>query len=401
MAKRTIEQVDVKGKRVLMRVDFNVPVERGEIRDDRRITAAIPSIRSVLERGGRLVLMSHLGRPEGEGYEEKFSLKPVAKRLGELLDSEVRVPSESCSSAESEKAAEALEDGQAILLENLRFHPGEKGGDAAFAATLAAMGEIYCNDAFGTSHRSDASMVAVPQAMEGRPRVAGLLLASELEFLSSKLENPERPYAAVLGGAKVSDKLAAVEHLIPRTEHLLIGGAMAYTFLKALGKDVGESRVESDRLDDARRMIELAAREDCDLHLPIDHVCSTEFSASSGDVEVFKDQIKPGFLGLDIGPETQTRFSGVLEQAKTIVWNGPMGVFEWPPFAVGTGAVARAIAKATDNGALSIVGGGDTASAAAKLGVADRVSHLSTGGGASLAMISGERLESVELLDDE
>jgi phosphoglycerate kinase len=400
VAKQTIEQVDVAHKRVLMRVDFNVPIENGKITDDRRIQAAMPSIRSVLDRGGRLILMSHLGRPSGEGFEAKHSLKPVAERLGELLGKGVSVPSEDPASDESEKAAESLEDGDVILLENLRFHPGEKGGNGAFAATLAGMGEIYCNDAFGTSHRDDASMVAVPRAMEGRPRVAGLLLEKELTFLSEKLESPERPYAAVLGGVKVSDKIGAVEHLIPRTDHLLIGGAMAYTFLKALGKEVGSSRVETDRIADAKRMLELAAHESCDLHLPIDHVCSTQFASSSGDVEVFKDHIKPGFMGLDIGPETQTRFAGVIEDAKTVVWNGPMGVFEWPPFAVGTGSVARAIAKASDAGALTIVGGGDTASAASTFDIEDRVSHVSTGGGASLAMIAGETLESVELLDD-
>jgi len=400
VAKRTIEQVDVKHKRVLMRVDFNVPIDNGRITDDTRIKAALPSIRSVIDRGGRLILMSHLGRPEGEGFEAKHSLRPVAERLSELLGRPVTVPSENPASSESEKAADAMEDGDVVLLENLRFSKGEKNGDPAFAATLASMGEIYVNDAFGTSHRDDASMVALPQAMEGRPRVAGLLLEKELDFLARKLADPERPYVAVLGGAKVSDKIGAVEHLIPRTDHLLIGGAMAYTFLKALGKNVGDSRVEADRVADAKRMLELAAHKSCDLHLPIDHVCSTQFASSSGDVKVFKDQIEPGFMGLDIGPESQTRFAGVIENARTVVWNGPMGVFEWPPFAVGTGSVARAIAKATDAGALTIVGGGDTASAVAAFGIADRVSHVSTGGGASLAMIAAETLESVELLDD-
>jgi len=400
VAKQTIDQVDVAHKRVLMRVDFNVPVSGGKVQDDTRIRAALPSIKSVLERHGRLVLMSHLGRPEGSGYEAGASLKPAADRLGELLGREVRFPSQSCVDADAAAAVEALEDGDVLLLENLRFDPGEKKGDPAFAATLAGYGEVYCNDAFGTSHRTDASMVAVPGAMTDRPRVAGLLLREELRFLSTSLADPQKPYVAVLGGAKVSDKLAAVEHLIPRTSDILIGGAMAYTFLKALGRKVGSSRVEQGRVEDAKRMLDLAARESCDLHLPDDHVCSTQFSGTSGDIDVFEDAIDDGYMGLDIGPRTQGRYAGVIEGGKTIVWNGPMGVFEWAPFAVGTSTVARAIAKATDAGALSIAGGGDTASAAAAAGVAGRFSHVSTGGGASLEMISGAALESVELLDD-
>jgi len=399
VAKQTIEQVDVSGKRVLMRVDFNVPLEGGVVQDDRRIRMALPTIRSVVDRGGRLILMSHLGRPGGEGYEEASSLKPAAEKLSELLGTPVAFPSTDCTDSASEDAVNALGDGEVLLLENLRFHKGEKNGDASFAATLASYGAIYCNDAFGTSHRSDASMVAVPEAMPGRPKVCGLLLRDELKFLSEALANPARPYAAVLGGAKVSDKLAAVEHLIPRTDHILIGGAMAYTFLKALGKNVGSSRVEEDRLKDAKRMLDLAAREECDLHLPEDHVCSTTFSSNASDVRVIEGGIDDGWMGLDIGPDTQGRYAGVLEKCKTIVWNGPMGVFEWPAFAVGTASVGKAIANATASGATSIVGGGDTASAAAAAGVAEKMTHVSTGGGASLEMISGTPLRSVELLD--
>lgn len=399
MGKRTIDQVDVAGKRVLMRVDFNVPMDGGVITDDRRIRAALPSIRSVLDRGGRLVLMSHLGRPSGDGFEADASLGPVAAHLSELLGRPVEVPSESCSDSDAERAVEAMEDGDVLLLENLRFDAGEKKGNESFAATLASYGEVYVNDAFGASHRRDASMVAVPRAMEGRPRVAGLLLRDELRFLSEALANPERPYLAILGGAKVSDKLAAVEHLIPRTDHIIIGGAMAYTFLMALGKDVGDSRVEADRIDDAERMLELAAASPCELHLPVDHVCSTQFSEGSGDVTVCEDHIVAGSMGLDIGPKTQAHYAGVIERSRTIVWNGPMGVFEWPAFAVGTSVVAQAVASATDRGAVSVVGGGDTASAAAHFGVAERLTHVSTGGGASLEMISGARLAAVELLD--
>lgn len=401
MGKRTIEQVDVTGKRVLMRVDFNVPLKDGAVQDDRRIRMALPSIKSVIERGGRLVLMSHLGRPGGEGYEAAYSLKPAADVLSALLGRPVAFPSTDCTDSASEQTVEALGDGEVLLLENLRFHKGEKGGDPAFAATLASYGEIYCNDAFGTCHRAHASMVGVPEAMPSRPKVCGLLVRDELKFLSDALADPDRPYAAVLGGAKVSDKLAAVEHLIPRTDHIVIGGAMAYTFLKALGKKVGSSRVEENRLKDAQRMIDLAAREECDLHLPTDHVCATQFSATPGHVKVMDGAIEDGWMGLDIGPATQNHFAGVLESCRTIVWNGPMGVFEWPAYAVGTNAVGNAIAKATAGGARSVVGGGDTAAAAAATGVADKMTHISTGGGASLEMISGATLRSVELLDED
>ncbi|MEC9372279.1 MAG: phosphoglycerate kinase, partial [Planctomycetota bacterium] len=353
---KTIDQVDVKGKRVLMRVDFNVPIEGGRIRDDRRIEMALPSIKSVLERGGRLILISHLGRPEGKGYEEEHSLKPCADRLGELLGRSVGFPSNDCIDSAAGDAVSNLQDGEVVVLENLRFHKAEKKGDPEFAGRLAVYGDIYCNDAFGTCHRNDASMVAVPKAMSGRPRVAGFLVAKEVEFFRRALEAPARPFVAVLGGAKVSDKIGAVENLIRQTDAVVIGGAMAYTFLKANGVDVGASRVETERLDDARRMIKLAAEEACDLHLPSDHVCSTEFAERSGDIETFKDAIPAGFMGLDIGPQTQGRFAKVIEKAKTVVWNGPMGVFEWRPFSIGTQQVAAAVAEATERGAVSIVG---------------------------------------------
>ncbi len=401
MPKKTIDQVNVKGKRVLMRVDFNVPIEGGKITDDRRIREALPSIKSVTERGGRLILCSHLGRPEGKGYEAEFSLAPCAKRLSELLGHDVAFPSQDCIDEKSAAAVKGLADGQALLLENLRFHKGEKKGDPDFARKVAADGEIYCNDAFGTCHRPDASMVAVPKAMEGKPRVCGLLLRKEIKYLSEMLASPAKPYVAVLGGAKVSDKIGVVERLIPRTSAILIGGAMAYTFLKAMGKTVGKSRVEEDRLKDAKRMLEAAAKAKCDLHLPIDHVASTEFAERSGDIEMFQGEIPAGYMGLDIGPETQNDFTRVISRAKTIVWNGPMGVFEWMPFRIGTQQVAEAIAEATErNGAVSIVGGGDSAAAAEKFGVAGRVSHVSTGGGASLEMLAGAEFESLGLLDE-
>ena len=297
-------------------------------------------------------------------------------------------------------AVKALQPGEVLLLENLRFHSGEKAGDAAFAGKLAAYGTVYVNDAFGTAHRKDASMVAVPNTMNG-PKAAGLLLAKELSFLSDHLESPEKPYVVVLGGAKVADKIPVIEHLMPKAQEVLIGGAMSYTFLAALGRHVGASKVEKERLADAKRMIDLAGRLDADLVLPQDHVCSDRFAATGGKVEVFDDAIGEGFMGLDIGPKTQMDFMMRLKKAKTIVWNGPMGVFEWTPYAVGTRSIASAVAGATaENGAVSVVGGGDSAAAAERFGVADKVSHVSTGGGASLELLAGGEFDSVKLLDN-
>jgi phosphoglycerate kinase len=399
VAKKTIQSVEVAGKRVLTRVDFNVPVEGGQITDDRRIREALPTINSIISRGGKAVLMSHMGRPEGNGYEEDDSLAVVAQQLSDLLGKPVAFPSKDCVDGAAAAAVGAMKDGEVLLLENLRFHKGEKKGDPAFAAKLAAYGDIYCNDAFGTAHRPDASMVAVPQAMAGKARVAGFLLEKELKFLSEALAAPAKPFVVVLGGAKVSDKMGAIEHLLPKASAIVVGGAMAYTFLKAMGKKVGTSRVEEDRLADAKRAIDLAARLKAELHLPVDHVCSTQFSESSGDIEVFDEQIKDGYMGLDIGPKTQTKYALLLRKAKTIVWNGPMGVFEFSPFSQGTQQVAKAIADATGAGAVSIVGGGDSAAAVEKFGFASRMTHVSTGGGASLEMLEGKKFQSVELLD--
>lgn len=400
MPKKTIAAIPVADQRVLTRVDFNVPIEDGQITDDRRIAAAIPTIKSIIDRGGRAILMSHLGRPEGQGHEAEHSLKPAADRLGQLLGKPVAFPSTDCTDAAAAQAVAAMKNGDVLLLENLRFHKGEKKGDTGFAAKLAAYGDIYCNDAFGTAHRPDASMVAVPQAMAGKPRVAGLLLERELKYLSDALRAPAKPFVVVLGGAKVSDKMAAIESLLPKADALLVGGAMAYTFLKALGRKVGSSRVEEDRLADAKRALDLAAKLHAELLLPTDHVCSTVFAAHGGDIEVFDGDIKDGYMGLDIGPKTIAKYSQVLSRAKTVVWNGPMGVFEWPPFAVGTSQVARAIADATAKGCTSIVGGGDSAAAVEKFGLADKMSHVSTGGGASLEMLEGKKFQSVDLLDE-
>jgi phosphoglycerate kinase len=400
MPKKNISAVDVSGKRVLVRVDFNVPVEGGSITDDRRIREALPTIKSIIDRGGKAVLMSHMGRPEGTGYSAEDSLKLAGDKLAELLGKPVQFPSTDCTDGAAAGAVAALKNGEVLLLENLRFHKAEKKGDPAFAAKLAAYGDVYVNDAFGTCHRPDASMVAVPKAMAGKPRVVGFLVEKEIKFLSEAIGNPAKPFVVVLGGAKVSDKMGCIDNLLPKASAIIVGGAMAYTFLAALGHKIGTSRVETDKIADAKKTIDLAAKLKAELLLPIDHVCSTQFSENSGDIEVFEEHIKDGFMGLDIGPKTQTKYAMAIRKAKTIVWNGPMGVFEFAPFATGTKQVAKAIAHATEAGATSIVGGGDSAAAVEKFGLSSKMSHVSTGGGASLEMLEGKKFESVELLDN-
>jgi len=400
MAKKTIAQIPVDGKRVLIRVDFNVPIDGGQITDERRIREALPTLKSVLDRGGSLVLMSHLGRPEGKGFEAEFSLKPVAAKLSELLAKPVQFPSSDCTDAVSAAAVAALKKGEVLLLENVRFAKGEKKGEETYAKAMAAYGDIYVNDAFGTAHREDGSMFAVPKAMAGKPRVAGLLLEKELKYLGEALSHPAKPFVVVLGGAKVSDKIGLIENLLPKASAIIVGGAMSYTFLAAQGKQVGASRVESDKVQDAKRLLELAATRKCDIHLPVDHVCATKFAEDAPDIQVFGESIKDGFMGLDIGPKTQHNYAATIKNAKTIVWNGPMGVFEMRPFEAGTLNVAIAIVEATAKGAISIVGGGDSAAAAEAFGLADKFSHVSTGGGASLEMLAGRPFTTVELLDN-
>lgn len=384
--KQSIEQVEVAGKRVLMRVDFNVPMQDGVITDDRRIQMAIPSIQSVLSRGGTLTLMSHLGRPSGNGYEEEYSMVPVAKRLSELLGLEVV-----CSDTDTTASI--------VLLENLRFNKGEKNGDETFAKTLAEKGDMYCNDAFGTAHREHASMVAVPKAMVGKPRVAGILLAKELQYLDYTITHAEKPFVAVLGGAKVSDKMGAIENLLGKVDTILIGGAMAYTFLVAMGQEVGASLIEQNRIDDAKVIMKKAGASSTALLFPIDHVCAQKIEESTPTKNT-TGSIPSGWMGLDIGPETAKEYAEILGSAKTIIWNGPMGVFEMAPFDAGTRQVAQAIAVASDHGATSIVGGGDSASALLALGLAPKMTHISTGGGAILQMLEGKAFMSVATLDD-
>jgi phosphoglycerate kinase len=394
MAKKSIEQVDVAGKTVLMRVDFNVPLDpAGLITDDRRIRMALPSIRSVIERGGKLALMSHLGRPKGTGYEAAFSLRPAAERLGELLGSPVVFAEDTIGPDATAKVA-ALPPGGVVVLENLRFQKEEKNGDPAFAATLAGWADIYCNDAFGTCHRKDASMLAVPLACKDKPRVVGLLVAKEIAYLSDTIANPERPFVAILGGAKVSDKIKVIHRLLDVCDSILIGGAMAYTFALAKGGAVGSSLVEPDKLELAR---ELIAKGGDKLVLPIDTHCASGFSAESPRQVVAAGQIPDGWEGLDIGPDTAASYCEIILAAQTIVWNGPMGVFEMPPFDAGTRQVAEAVAGCSGT---SIIGGGDSAAAVEQLGFADQVTHVSTGGGASLAMLEGEPFAAVDALDD-
>lgn len=395
MAKISIDQVDVAGKTVLIRVDFNVPLnDELQITDDRRIQMALPSITSVLDRGGRVVLMSHLGRPKRDGNDQKFSLAPAAVRLGELLGVGVAMAADTVGDDAQAKVS-ALTDGGVVVLENLRFNEGEKAGCSEFASQLAAFGDVYCNDAFGTCHRTDASMVAVPQAMEGKPRVVGFLVAKEIQYLSDAIGNPERPFVAILGGAKVSDKITVINNLLGICDKVLIGGAMAYTFALAKGGNVGKSLVELDKVELAA---ELIAQGGDKLILPVDTHCGDDFSADCNKQVVPFGAIADDFEGLDVGPETAEAYAAILADAKVVVWNGPMGVCEMPPFDAGTKRVAEAIA-ASD--ATSIIGGGDSAAAIQQLGFADQVSHVSTGGGASLAMLEGRSFAAVELLDDE
>lgn len=393
MAKKTIADVDVSGQTVLMRVDFNVPLDDSlQITDDRRIRMALPSIQSVLDRGGKLVLMSHLGRPKGEPQPE-FSLQPVATRLGELLDAKVCFAADTVGDDARAKVA-ALQAGEVVVLENVRFNAGEKSGDADYAQALAEMADIYCNDAFGTCHRKDGSMFAVPSAMEGKPKVVGFLVSKEIQYLSEVIANPERPFVAILGGAKVSDKINVIQNLLGICDQVLIGGAMAYTFSLAKGGAVGESLVEPDKVELAKQLMESGGDK---LVLPIDTHCGDDFSGSCNKQVVDAGHIPDGFEGLDIGPKTAAAYADIVRSAKTVVWNGPMGVFEMPPFDEGTKAVAQAIAEGDGT---SIIGGGDSAAAIQQLGYADQVTHVSTGGGASLAMLEGKPFAAVELLDE-
>ena len=411
MAKKTVADIDVKGKTVLMRCDFNVPLDENQtITNDGRITKAMPTIQHILDGGGSLILMSHLGRPKGE-VKPEFSLAPVAKRLSELLGKDI-IMAPDCIGDEVEAQAAAMQPGDVMLLENLRFHKDETIKDKAakedaqlreakdtFAKKIAGMADVYVCDAFGTAHRDNASMYTVPCMMEGKPRVSGFLIEKELIFLGETVENAQKPFVAILGGAKVSDKIAVIENLLTKVDTILIGGAMAYTFFKAQGKQVGGSLCEDDFVDTATQLLKQAVEVGCEILLPIDTMAATEFKADA-EHKVVEGDIPDGWEGLDIGPKSAKLFSDKLADAKTIVWNGPMGVFEMEAFAVGTKAVAIAVAEATQNGARSVIGGGDSASAIVNMGLEDKVSHISTGGGASLEFLEGKKFKCLAILDE-
>jgi len=392
MATKTVANVDVKGKKVLMRVDFNVPLDGSTITDDRRIVQALPTIKSVIDRGGRLILMSHLGRPKG-GPEPKYSLKPCADHLGKLLGKPVKFTSD-CIGAEVEQTVAAMKDGEVVLLENLRFHKQEEKNDSNFAAQIAKLGDVYVNDAFGTAHREHASTFGVPQLMQGKLRVIGFLIQKELKFLGDAVTKPARPFVAILGGAKVSDKIQVIENLLGKADTLLIGGAMAYTFFLAQGKTVGGSLVEPDQVELAKSLL---AKGGAKLKLPVDTVVADSIDSTA--TSVVAGNIPDGKSGFDIGPKTIELYKAEIAQAKTVIWNGPMGVFEKEPFAAGTKAVAFAVADATGKGATTVIGGGDSAAAIEDFKLADKVSHVSTGGGASLEFLEKGHFATLDILD--
>lgn len=395
MAKKTLKDLSsLQGKKVLIRVDFNVPLDdKGHISNDRRIRAALPTIKYVLDAGGSAIVMSHLGRPKGDPKKDApFRMNQVADRLSQLLGRPVSKADDVVGPAVS-ALAQALKPGQVLVLENLRFHPGEQAGDAAFAAQIAALGDVYVNDAFGTCHRRDASMLAVPAAMAGKPRVVGFLVAKELEILDRLLSNPPRPLLGIMGGAKVSDKIGFIKSMLQRVDQLLVGGAMTYTFLKAQGHNVGSSRAENDKLDLAR---ELLTQGQGKIVLPVDHLIAEKPEATA-KTSVVEGAIADGWCGLDIGPKTIARYQEAIAKAGTVVWNGPVGKFEDEPFRQGTRAIAQAMAQAQG---VTIVGGGETAEAVEELGLDARMTHVSTGGGAFLEYVEGTPFQALAQIDN-
>lgn len=393
MAIKCIDDIEIAGKRLFIRVDFNVPLtDNGEVRDDARIAAALPTIRYALEKGATVILASHLGRPQGEVVPE-MSLAPVARRLSDLLGQEVQMAPD-CIGAEVSSLVEKMKEGDVLLLENLRFHSEETKNDAGFAKQLAGLADIYVNDAFGAAHRTHASVEGIAHHVE--TAVCGLLMKREVEYLVKTLASPEHPFVALFGGAKVSDKIGVVKNLMGKVDTILIGGGMAYTFLRSKGYEVGRSLVEDDKVPLAKGILKEAQERNLDLRLPLDHVVAEEFTPDAEYKVVTNKEFPPGWTAMDIGPQTIAEFSGVIKDARTIVWNGPMGVFEAETFAKGTEEVAKAIVA---SGAVSIVGGGDSSAALKAVGLADQITHISTGGGASLELLEGKTLPGIAVLD--
>lgn len=394
MNKKTIKDIDVKNKKVLVRCDFNVPQnkETGEITDNRRIKAALPTIQYLLENNAKVILCSHLGRPKGE-VNTKYSLKPVAEELSKLLGKEVKLAKDVIG-ADAKELTSNIKDGEIVLLENVRFHAEEEKNDANFAKELASMAQIYVNDAFGTAHRAHGSTAGVADYL---PAVSGFLIEKELEFLGGALENPKKPFVAILGGAKVSDKIGVIENLIEKVDTLIIGGGMAYTFFKAKGLNIGTSICEEDKIDLAKSLLEKAKTKGVKLLLPVDNKVAKEFSNEAEYIEVSSNEIPDGYMGMDIGTKTIENFKEVLKDAKTVVWNGPLGVFEFDKFAQGTNEVAKILGNLD---AITIIGGGDSAAAIEKMGLADKMTHISTGGGASLEFLEGKTLPGIACLEN-
>jgi phosphoglycerate kinase len=393
---KTINDINFKGKRALIRVDFNVPLDKSfKVTDDNRIRATIPTLNKILADGGSCVLMSHLGRPK-EGSEEKYSLKHTIRTTENLLGKTVQFSSD-CIGEEAITKSKNLKPGEVLLLENLRFHKEEEKGDIKFAEQLSKHGDVYVNDAFGTAHRAHASTTIVAQFL--KEKCAGLVMAAELDNAKKVLGNAEKPFTAIMGGAKISDKILIIERLLDQVDHLIIGGGMAYTFFKAIGGNVGKSLVEEDKLSLAKELIQKAKQKGVELHLPIDSIIADKFDASANSDVANNTSIKDGWMGLDIGPQATQVFSKVIEDSKTILWNGPMGVFEMEKFAAGTKKIAEAVVKATDKGAFSLIGGGDSAAAVAQLGYSEKVSYVSTGGGALLEYFEGKVLPGVKALE--
>lgn len=390
--KKSVEDIDVAGKKVLVRCDFNVPMKDGVITDDKRIVGALPTIKYLMEHGAAVILCSHMGRPKGE-FNMKYSLAPVAKRLSELLGKEVVLAADVVGPDAKAKAA-ALKSGEAMLIENVRFHAEEEKNDPAFAKELASMAEIFVNDAFGTAHRAHASTAGVADYL---PAVCGFLIRKEVEIMGKALADPARPFVAILGGAKVSDKIGVINNLIDKCDTLIIGGGMAYTFFRALGNDIGTSICENDKLDLALDLLKKAREKGVNFLLPVDNVIGREYKEDTTFMRIYSDSIPDGWMGLDIGEKTQELFAKTIEGAGTVVWNGPMGVSEWENFASGTRCVAKAVAE---SGSVSIIGGGDSAAAVEALGYADKMTHISTGGGASLEFLEGLELPGIACLQD-